>query len=44
MWLPIVIYEASTNSLSNAIIIAVYSIIVISIIADTFIKPMIINI
>jgi len=43
MWLPIVIYEASTNSLSNAIIIALYSIIVISIIADTFLKPMIIK-
>ena len=43
MWLPIVIYEASTNSLANAVIIAVYSILVISIIADTFIKPMIIK-
>lgn len=43
MWLPIVIYEASTNSLTNAVIIAVYSILVISIIADTFIKPMIIK-
>ena len=43
MWLPIVIYEGATNSLSNAIIIAVYSIIVISIIADTFIKPIIIK-
>ena len=43
MWLPIVIYEASTNSLTNAVIIAVYSILVISIIADTFVKPMIIK-
>lgn len=43
MWLPIVIYEATTNSLGNAIIIAVYSILVISVIADTFIKPMIIK-
>ena len=43
MWLPIVIYEGATNSLSSAIIIAVYSIVVISIIADTFIKPMIIK-
>lgn len=43
MWLPIVIYEGTTNSLSSAIIIAVYSIVVISIIADTFIKPMIIK-
>lgn len=43
MWLPIAIYEASTNSFSNAIFIAAYSIIVISIIADTFIKPIIIK-
>ena len=43
MWLPIVIYEATTNSLTNAVIIAVYSILVISVIADTFIKPMIIK-
>lgn len=42
MWLPISLYEAS-SSLSNAIIIAVYSIIAISLIADTFIKPIIIN-
>ena len=43
MWLPIVIYEATTGSSTNAIIIAIYSIVVISIIADTFIKPMIIK-
>jgi predicted PurR-regulated permease PerM len=43
MWLPIVVYEATTGSSTNAIIIAAYSIIVISIIADTFIKPMIIK-
>ncbi len=43
MWLPIVIYEATTGSTTNAIIIAIYSIVVISIIADTFIKPMIIK-
>ena len=42
MWLPIVIYEGTTN-LTNALIIAIYSIVVISIIADTFIKPMIIK-
>lgn len=42
MWLPIVIFEATTN-LTNALIIAVYSILVISIIADTFVKPMIIK-
>lgn len=43
MWLPIVIYEATTNSIPNAIIIAIYSILIISVIADTFIKPMIIK-
>lgn len=43
MWLPVSLYEASTGSISNAIFIAVYTIIVISIIADTFIKPAIIN-
>ena len=38
MWLPIVIYEATTNSITNALIIAIYSIVVISIFADTFVK------
>ncbi|MFA7084504.1 MAG: AI-2E family transporter [Arcobacteraceae bacterium] len=43
MWLPIVLFEIFSGSISNAIYIALYSIIVISIIADTFIKPMIIK-
>lgn len=43
MWIPIVIYEATTNSPTNAVVIAIYSVLVISIIADTFIKPMIIK-
>ena len=43
MWLPIAIYEASLGSVTNALIIVIYSIIVISLIADTFIKPLIIN-
>jgi predicted PurR-regulated permease PerM len=43
MWLPVAIYEAATGTFFNAIIIAVYSIVVISIIADTFIKPLIIS-
>jgi predicted PurR-regulated permease PerM len=46
MWLPVVIFEATTNltnALTNALIIAIYSIVVISILADTFIKPMIIK-
>ncbi len=43
MWLPIAVYEATTGSITNAIYIAIYSIIVISLIADTFVKPLIIN-
>lgn len=43
MWAPISVYEIFNESVSNALIIALYSIIVISIIADTFIKPMIIK-
>lgn len=43
MWFPIAAYEATTGSISNAIIIASYTIVVISIIADTFVKPMIIK-
>ncbi len=43
MWLPFMLYEFSTDNVSNAIFIALYSIIVISIIADTFIKPLIIK-
>jgi len=43
MWLPFMIYEFSIGNSSNAIFIAMYSIVVISIIADTFIKPIIIK-
>ena len=43
MWLPFMIYEFAIGNGSNAIFIAVYSIVVISIIADTFIKPLIIK-
>ena len=43
MWLPFMIYEFSQGNSSNAIFIALYSIIVISVIADTFIKPLIIK-
>jgi predicted PurR-regulated permease PerM len=43
MWLPFMIYEFATGHSSNAIFIALYSVIVIAIIADTFIKPMIIK-
>lgn len=43
MWLPVALYEAFTGTTTNAFIIAVYSILVISVIADTFIKPIIIK-
>jgi len=43
MWLPFMIYEFSIGSEGNAIFIALYSIVVISIIADTFVKPLIIK-
>ncbi len=43
MWLPFMLWEFSIGNNENAIFIAVYSIVVISIIADTFIKPMIIK-
>jgi len=43
MWLPFMIYEFSIGDTNSAIFIALYSIIVISIIADTFIKPLIIK-
>lgn len=43
MWLPFMIYELSIGQTSNAIFIALYSIIVITIIADTFVKPLIIK-
>ncbi|MDF1874397.1 AI-2E family transporter [Sulfurimonas sp. SAG-AH-194-I05] len=43
MWLPFMIYEFSIGNSENAIFIALYSVIVISIVADTFIKPLIIK-
>lgn len=43
MWVPICIYELARGNIVEAIIIASYSVIVISIIADTFIKPLIIK-
>lgn len=43
MWMPICAYELARGNVLEAVIIASYSIIVISIIADTFIKPMIIK-
>jgi len=43
MWLPFMFYEFYLGNIFNAVFIALYSIIVISIIADTFIKPIIIK-
>ncbi len=43
MWLPFMIYEFYIGDSASAIFIALYSVIVISIIADTFIKPLIIK-
>ncbi len=43
MWLPISAYEFAQGHTTTAIIIACYSVVVISIIADTFIKPLIIK-
>ena len=43
MWLPFMTFEFYIGDTTNAIFIALYSIIVISIIADTLIKPLIIK-
>ena len=43
MWLPFAAYEYTFGDVNGAIFIAVYSIVVISLIADTFIKPLIIK-
>ena len=43
MWVPLAGYEIFEGNVSNAIIIVSYSIIVISLIADTIIKPIIIK-
>lgn len=44
MWLPFTLFEFSLGNSENAIFIALYTIIVISVIADTFIKPVIIKV
>jgi len=43
MWLPFMIYEFALGNTSSAIFIALYSVLIISIVADTFIKPLIIK-
>jgi len=44
VWLPVSLYAWTKIDSQTAITIALYSIIVISIIADTFVKPMIIKV
>jgi len=43
VWVPVSLYAWSYSDDQTALVIALYSVIVISIIADTFIKPMIIK-
>jgi predicted PurR-regulated permease PerM len=43
MWLPFMLYEFSMGHNGSAIFIAIYSIVAISIVADTFLKPLIIK-
>ena len=42
MWGPVSLYLYANGDIKGALIVAIYSIIVISVIADTFIKPLII--
>lgn len=43
MWIPFAAYEYSLGNTGEALFIAIYSIVMISIIADTFVKPVIIK-
>ena len=43
MWIPFTLYELSQGHTGSALFIAAYTVIVISIVADTFIKPVIIK-
>jgi len=43
MWLPFALFELALGHTENALFISLYTIIVISVIADTFIKPVIIK-
>ncbi len=44
MWLPFALYELSLGQTQNALFITLYTIVVISVIADTFVKPFLIRI
>ncbi len=43
MWVPFSLYELSQGHNGTALFIAIYTIVIISVIADTFIKPVIIK-
>jgi len=43
VWMPVSLYIWTTKDANSAIVVATYSIVIISIIADTFIKPVIIR-
>jgi len=43
MWLPLVVIEASSGNWADALYITIYTIVVISIFADTILKPLIIK-
>ncbi len=43
MWVPFAAYEYSFGNTNGALFIAIYSIVMISVIADTFVKPLIIR-
>ena len=43
MWLPFMLFEFSLGHEASGIFIAIYSIVMISVVADTFIKPLIIK-
>ena len=43
MWVPFAAYEYSFGNTNGALFIAIYSIVMISVIADTFVKPIIIK-
>jgi predicted PurR-regulated permease PerM len=43
MWGPVSLYLYSVGDISGAVIVVLYSVVVISVIADTFVKPLIIR-
>jgi predicted PurR-regulated permease PerM len=43
LWLPIALYEFSIGHTFEALLVSVYTVVLISVVADTFIKPVIID-